>query len=289
MIACQVFLCYTFYTVTQMAKGKYARKQQRAQQEAEKRKQRMVIAEQEKASQEDANPTTKAENKPQNNENPPWYDRFAGWVRKESTFTDWCIAVFTLVLAAASIFQFIIIGNQLDVMRKDQRAWLEFQKQPDTPGGEMTTLQITTGQPVTYPLRVTNIGKTPARNIVVKIFVDIVDSSQNPPLDHVEAVQAVEVGSPYAVGRIRAGIVFPNTSLKQVVVRPMNGSSAPMVATDDEVSAIKYGRAYLAVYGIITYDDVFNTHHWTTFCDWESLGGTFNAAQCAKYNNVDGN
>jgi hypothetical protein len=119
--------------------------------------------------------------------------------------------------------------------------------------------------------------------MVMKIFVDIVDASQEPPLDHVEDAGA---GSPYPFGLI--GIIFPNTDFKQPVVRPMKGG-APLVATDSEVRAVREGKAYLAVYGVITYDDVFNTHHWTRFCNWIALNGTFQTRRCTDYNNVDDN
>jgi uncharacterized repeat protein (TIGR01451 family) len=224
-------------------------------------------------------------NKSTYNNNPSWWGEVKDWARQESSITDWCIAVFTLVLAGASIYQFVVIGRQLDVMRKDQRAWLKVGAQPDTFGAETAHWNITTGQPVTYPLQVINVGKTPARNVVMNIFMDIVDSSQEPPLDRVEGAKA---GSPYPFARITAGIVFPNSNFKQLVVRPMKGDG-PLVATDSEVSAIRDGKAYLAVYGIITYDDVFKTHHWTRFCEWDGLNGTFHTERCTKYNNVDDN
>lgn len=41
-----------------------------------------------------------------------------------SSLTDWLLAIFTGALVAAAIYQFIIMGGQLDVMRKDLRAWI---------------------------------------------------------------------------------------------------------------------------------------------------------------------
>jgi hypothetical protein len=199
--------------------------------------------------------------------------------------TTFVMTVFAVIYSITTLGLYWIATRQLDVMRKDQRAWLEFKAQSDTPVSDKVTVQIITGQPVTYPLRIINIGKTPARNIAIKVFLDIVDASQEPPLDRVESAEA---GSPYPFGVIRAGIVFPNTDLKQRIVRIMKGG-APLVATDSEVSAVRDGKAYLAVYGIIRYDDIFKIHHWTRFCDWKALNGTFEALRCTQYNSVDDN
>jgi len=57
-----------------------------------------------------------------NNKGNRW-KRFRDWAKQNSSFTDWCIALFTLVLAVAAVYQFIIMGGQLDEMRKDQRPW----------------------------------------------------------------------------------------------------------------------------------------------------------------------
>jgi hypothetical protein len=59
------------------------------------------------------------------------WKRFKEWVERESSFTDWCITAFTLALAITGIYQYNVINRQLDAMRKDQRAWVEFQVFPD--------------------------------------------------------------------------------------------------------------------------------------------------------------
>lgn len=194
---------------------------------------------------------------------------------KRPSVTDWCVAGFTFVLALSAIYQFIIMGGQLDVMRTDQRAWLQFQASPTKPGSDGATWQLTSGQPVTYPLRVVNTGKTPAKNLDMKIFIDIVPADQEPPLEYVDK----NSGHPY--GHITSGIVFPNADFNQTVVRPSADGSPQL--------AIKDGKSYLAVYGVIDYDDVFKTHRRTKFCAWIATSGTFHASGCTKYNSVDTN
>jgi len=172
--------------------------------------------------------------------------------------------------------------------RIDQRGWLRFDAAPANPGDERVLWNLSVNQPIMYPLKVANTGKTPATNVYMKIFVDIIDASQEPPLDHVDSG---EVGTAYPFGSIRAGIVFPNTDFRQDVVRPQRGGG-PRVATQDEVDALKNGSAYLAVYGIISYDDALGAHRWTKFCKWIPRDGLvaydrFNTLECVRYNSVD--
>ena len=266
-----------------MGKGKYKRKQKHARQGVQQEipEVRLPDSKVDQAQQKIPSEATdaKGKNKDENSMIPSERTKRYG-------VTDWLLAIFTFALVLVSIYQFTIMGGQLKVMRVDQRAWLKFEAYSDAPSGaERFNTQITTGQPITYPLRVENIGKTPAKHIVMKIFVDIIDCTHDVPLDHVEGAK---VGSPYPFGLIQAGIVFPNQDFKQPVVRPMKGGG-PLVATDSEVRTITDGTAYLAIYGIITYDDVFSTPHWTKFCKWIATNGNFRAEKCTNYNSVDDN
>jgi hypothetical protein len=165
----------------------------------------------------------------------------------------------------------------------DQRAWLTFKlhRSADTP--EIESVTFTSNQPVTYPFRLVNVGKTPAINIEAHVFVDIVDAQHEPALGDVDIRP-----SHHPHGRITSGIVFPNDDLAHQITRPAKDSS-PMLATPEEVSSIASGNAYLAVYGIATYDDILGAHHWTRFCRWIGGRGTFRAESCTKYNSVDSN
>jgi hypothetical protein len=48
---------------------------------------------------------------------------FLEWIK--GTFTDWSIAIFTVVLGCVAIYQYNAMNGQLSVMRNDQRAWLK--------------------------------------------------------------------------------------------------------------------------------------------------------------------
>jgi hypothetical protein len=136
---------------------------------------------------------------------------------------------------------------------------------------------------LTYPLGMKNSGKTPARNMVAKIYLDIVDASQEPPLERV-ATEA------YVRRVMTAGIVLPGVDIKQPIIRPAEDGKSRLT-TESEFTALRDGKAYVAIYGIITYDDVFGVQHWTKFCNWEtgSGNGTFHTERCTAYNDVDPN
>jgi hypothetical protein len=203
---------------------------------------------------------------------------------RRSSLTDYTIALFTVVLAGAAIYQFVITNSQLRVMRNDERAWLRFDLTPDKIGGDEATMKLTAGQPIVYPVRVTNIGKTPARNVDMKIFVEVVAATQEPSLNRVD-----DTSWHYPFGKMTAGIVYPNTDFKQPVIRPGSTLGSAEVATPEEVTAVLSGKSYLAAYGIILYDDVFNVRHWTKFCTWNGTNGAFAAQQCTQFNSVDQN
>ena len=59
--------------------------------------------------------------------------------------------------------------------------------------------------------------------------------------------------------------------------------------TSPKITAIADGKSYVAIYGIITYDDVFGDHHWTKFCSWPAINGVFHTYQCTQFNSVDAN
>jgi hypothetical protein len=126
------------------------------------------------------------------------------------------------------------------------------------------------------------VGKTPAQNVVVKLFVDIVSSGEEPPLDRLDSAVP---GSAYPFNLMETGIIFPNSDLKMIVNRALKGG-AERTATSDEVSAIREGTARLTVYGIVRYDDVFGKPHWTKFCTEFPViqSGT---RGCAHYNSAD--
>jgi hypothetical protein len=263
-----------------MNKGKYKRKRERARQRAQGQTQKAAFAENVvvRAESQTKHPETADSERDGDKEHPVSFSEFF----KRPSVTDWCIMVFTGVLAGAAIYQFVLLGGQLAIMRTDQRAWLEFGTTPDIAGTDAASVQLTAGQPITYHMFVPNSGKTPAKNADVTVFMEMVDADKGPSLDQVDNPTRAHV-------HIISGIIFPGSKHNQDIVRPSD-QGTPRPTTKDEVEAFQNHKTYFAVYGIITYDDVFRAHHWTKFCNWVAVSpGTFNAHTCTQFNSVDEN
>jgi hypothetical protein len=190
--------------------------------------------------------------------------------------TDRIIAVFTVVLASASIYQFIIMNGQLDVMRKDERAWISV-----VPKGPSVVHDV--GIVPDTMITIQQTGKTPASNVTGHFFIEVVKNGESPDF---------ESKTPHM--RMSANIMLPN-STRDITVRrirqvsgggPDDGEDDPL--RQSERDALETRKAWMAVYGIVWYNDVFHKTHWIKFCFWSSLPDTLTSAgQCTQNNTTD--
>jgi hypothetical protein len=193
-----------------------------------------------------------------------------------SSLTDWLLALFTLVLAGAAIYQFVIMGGQLDTMRKDQRAWIVVTQKSGT------TIAIDAAPSTS--MTITNTGKTPASQIVGHFYVEVVPNGENP---HFEA-QMIHT-------TMISGVVLPNApqeitaSRRRAKVNGTAGEGEGDPLTPDEKASLDAGKSWIAVHGIVWYDDVFHQHrHWIKFCFWSDLKpGNYGSRGCTAYNSID--
>src|SRR5882672_3773421 len=131
-------------------------------------------------------------------------------------------------------------------MQQDQRPWLHIIfNPPRTPDGRKI-IQITENQPLTFQLRFTNLGKTPARSFDSGMFVEVVKNGSDPKLD------ATTI-PPF---RFTGGIMFPGDISDTWVTRG-NKSKEDDSLTPREHQDLLSGKAYIAIYGTATYTDVF--------------------------------
>jgi hypothetical protein len=191
-------------------------------------------------------------------------------------------AAATKSVADQALSQAAIATGQLQVMQTDERAWLEFRIPQSQAAGD-AGLPMASGQPLDLPIQVMNSGKTVARNVVIDVFVEILDASQEASLENVYEL------ANHKHERGVTGTIFPNADYKlQVTRRWDKGGIGPV--TVPELTSLHEGRSYISTYGIITYDDVFNKHHWTKFCMWgHTPKGAFNAKTCTAFNSVGDN
>jgi hypothetical protein len=142
-------------------------------------------------------------------------------------------------------------------------------------------VQIARGNPAELMLKISNIGKSPAQNIVFKTYIDLPQISTGPRLECVDekiycSHEVVETGTIFPGGD------FPDTfhTMERGLVRPV---------TEAEQNAWNSGIIYGAAYGIVTYGDEFGVQHWTKFCFWDpgNAKSPVSAMACARYSDTD--
>jgi hypothetical protein len=202
--------------------------------------------------------------------------RLGEWANREKTFTDWCMAAFTLVLAAFAIFQFFILRGQLDTMKKDQRPWVKVSFEP---------APIQPLAPIGGTVRLVNNGKTPARNVWFEAEVVRVQNGEQPTFDYPK---------PYA--RVYPGIFFPSDPENGIPVSRLRSAADKSTVLDpltqSEVDDFNKLAVFFVVYGTVHYTDFFNSDHWTKFC-WPiyaaHTSGTLTFKACTDYGDIDSN
>ena len=190
-------------------------------------------------------------------------EKFWTWARK-SSLTDRIIALFTAILAGAAIYQFSITDSQLDVMRKQQRAWLSIK-------ATRPTYKI--GDAPTTSIAIENIGNTPATNIALNFYIEVVAEGSQPRFDekimHTSGI---------------SGVIAPKDRIDLVTSRHKVTSSDPDPLIESEKTALDDGKAWIAIHGGAAYDDVFKVRHKVNFCAWIAYRSdvTIHAAECIE-------
>jgi len=165
-------------------------------------------------------------------------------------------------------------------MRLNQRAWL-------TLGDTVATVQAAPNAPLAASINMSNTGKTPALSAIANVFLEVVKSDNAPNLD-------LKTPRPHTTSFI--GSIPPNVNPNFLGSRQRHRLDGKQGTEDDpltvtEFSDLSSGKAYVAVYGIVYYRDIFKTQHWIKFCTWKPLvqQGDFRAGKCSNLNSVDDN
>jgi len=181
------------------------------------------------------------------------------------------------------------LGQQLGEMQRQTKATLQQMRIDQRPWvlatiGDFTFLQ---GVP-TFPVKVSNTGKTPARQYRADIVVKRIKNARDPSIDFVYD----------GVAHLREsmGVMLPNAQPLEIqateVRMAADGKTVePRGMSDDEaLNLIGYGADFVVIYGVIAYQDVFGVDHWTKFCTFASPShkGVY-AQKCTAYNDVDKN
>jgi hypothetical protein len=144
------------------------------------------------------------------------------------------------------------------------------------------------GTKVMGDVKVSNVGKTPARDIVVNITAEKVIASHEPTLSPT---------APHITAK--GGTLFPNLAFPDLIpygmtIETPDGRPDFTPISRDDDRAYTKGDIYYAVYAWATYSDFSGVSHWTHFCTFAVLGTpnpdhAFYAGKCTAYNDIDTN
>lgn len=261
--------------------GQIHRKRQRTEEKAEQQADSVRLADAEVVSNDHQTKRTKVSH-PNGNEQEKG-NMVPREIPKGNTLTNWLLVIFTGLLTSVAGFQWFVTYRQLAVMRNDQRAWVQVQQLPVDE--KNPKVDIAAGKLIQVPVKITNTGKTPARNVELRLAVEVVPASDAPDFHCVERSSCPDDINLW-------GILFPSETDAMFGRRWTWKGLAP-VATDTDASAWQQEKVYLAIYGMVVYDDVYKVHHWTRFCYWQNYPDNgehthFHAKDCTEYNSVDG-
>ena len=205
---------------------------------------------------------------------------FVHWIKEKSSFTDWLLAIFTAALAGATIYTIIIIGGQLDVMRKDQRPWIKM---------TFDSFAVQAQSAIGGNLHQVNYGKTVAKNIAGKFAIEEVKNGEQPRMDYGNAWVSFTTGALFPNDPQVRGV--PMQKVAQHL--PSGDTYEAVVLSQTEYDDFMNGKIFFAAYGIISYSDFFRIEHWTKYCTFlypaNGPSRTFTAKTCTDYNDVDDN
>jgi hypothetical protein len=258
-----------------MSKGKYKRRRQSAHQNAQQQTTKPRLPDGELiVAKREAKPT-EARDYVAHSEKESFMELRE--IIKKSSFTDWCLMVFTGMLVVVSSCQIHISGKQVDLTQKEQRAWISI-----SPDETESAKAVTTG-PLFTTLKIANIGKTPATDIDSHFYVEVVANGNDPHFeeegkssvpgyDTFSKVIMPDFPQPVRIGRARI----------------VDGARIEDVITDTEKTLLDTGAGYVATHGILYYTDSFQIRHWVKYCSWRPYAkGRFIAGACTAYNSID--
>jgi hypothetical protein len=132
--------------------------------------------------------------------------------------------------------------------------------------------------PAAEPYRITNTGKTPAKDITVTWQALIYKRGERPQFP---------LQNPGPTIRAKTGLLVPN-SWNAFLVGVLNDKFKVIPLTPEINDAIDNKQSYVMIRMLVDYRDVFGTGHWTHYC--AIIGGQFAVSdECSAYNDADNN
>jgi hypothetical protein len=116
-----------------------------------------------------------------------------------------------------------------------------------------------------------NTGKSPAKNVDVAFVSEFISANEKPDFTKEEKMMPESKG------------ILMQNQIGSDISPPLihEGKFIP-------VSEINSGNRYLCIHGIIKYDDIYNIHHWYTFCAYANIN-LDGYIPCKEHNDTDNN
>jgi hypothetical protein len=188
-----------------------------------------------------------------------------------------CLPIATFVVEVLGLFGlFVYAGLTYEMWQEshknfilDQRAWINT---TDTPP------ELTTGRPVVSKIKFSNTGKTLARRVTFDFNTVILKASESPNL--------VIENTLHTIGF--SPLIVPN-NFGEFEVAKLSAPRQPEVLSEIQFDDLKYGRAYVAVFGQGIYYDTFDNKHWFRYCAWHAYHDAltvYPVRNCAAFNDT---
>jgi hypothetical protein len=140
------------------------------------------------------------------------------------------------------------------------------------------SLKAGTDVDITFPFQIKNVGKTVAKNVKAVYEPSVLDVGKEPNFRYsAKSYNHGEIGAQNPgdeSGTIPNYVWDGDNRVKYSVSNMKNFGDA---------------KAYLSIYGKITYSDIFGVKHWTTFCNHRFGVVASVYGKCAAYNQTDSN
>jgi len=184
--------------------------------------------------------------------------------------------------------------------RIDERPWLKVSSPEAFITSNGKPIPFAAGQPLQVPIEFTNYGKTAARKITTGISLGVLPTGEEPGIpdagetltintttDAVVAPPGKHLIAVYPSEITGAGILEPGENIRVTVSRVKISGGQVLIdpVSQEDVQKLSAGKAYIVLFGSISYLDIFGVQHETKFC--QAIPREATLKKCATYNEVD--
>jgi hypothetical protein len=173
--------------------------------------------------------------------------------------------------------QLAVMKQQIGIARIEQRSWVQVS------GQAIEIRKALIGKaPMQYTFKMENVGRVAADHVHGISRVEIVPKDAEPAMSY----------QPFASLAFDAAPIFPSGGPHPFHPALLNPGLEPGELTPSQRKSLADETAYMAIYGIVYYDDIFGSW-WTQFCIWTPLPvirhtDSFSAGPCVSFNTEGG-